>query len=232
MPVRQIGSGALSAPTAGRSIPPLVNAPAHDIVFSASPATVGGAVTSIPTTVGNTVSVINPPTLGAGAGFAYGTFDGVDDQIRLAASPALSVTNYTILVVAKFSSISGYNTLFYGMPPGGDRMDLSLISGTLSFVGNNSSTATATHTWTPDTNWHIFTVTRASGAITLGVDSAVQSTNVTAPESITSFNIGQKRAGGFSTVQVARAVIWTSALSAASLTNERNNLAAAYGITL
>lgn len=233
MPVRQIGSGSLTAATEGRSWPRLVNAAAHDIVFSASPAAVGSPVTAVPTSVGNTVTVVNPPTLGKSpAGFVFGDFDGVDDQIRLSPTPALGLTNFTAIVVGRFKAISGTQTLFYGMPPGGDRMDLSIMSGTLTYVGNGSSTATATHTWTPDTNWHIFTIVRASGAITIGVDGVEQSTTVTSPESFSSFNIGQKRGGGFASVSVARASIFSSALSGAARVNERANLAPYYGVTL
>lgn len=230
MSIRYFADTSLTAPDQGRSWPLIANA-LHDIPFAATPAAVGQLITSIPTTIGNTVSVESPPTLARGEGFVLGDFDGLDDQIRLAQSPAISMTNFTIMIVAAFKVLTGYQSLFYGMPPGGDRSDLSLNSGVLTFVGNTSGTAIRTHPWTPDTKLHIFEVTQASAAVTIGVDGVEASGAVSSPLPISSFNIGQKRGGGFTGLKVGRAVILPG-LNAGQRATARGILAGQFGIKL
>lgn len=239
MPFVKVTVPAVLSSPASRSKPVTITPALHRITPSQSTVAVGQEITSIPTDVGNSITVVNPPVMRA-APFTYGAFRGTanseDDSVRLASSPAVSLAEFTTLVVARLKNValgSGNTSIFYMMPPGGGRNDLTLLapSGTrvLRFTSGTSANQ-VNHGWTPDTNWHIFSVTQGPGSVAVGVDGVEATANFT-PETSNGFSLGTNRGGGFANVDVADAIIFPY-LTPAQRLAEVQNLAAFYGITL
>jgi len=236
--IRIVSPGVIGSPTS-RSRPPTLTPALHRITPSQSPSQVGQEITSIPSEVGNSISVEAPPVMRADP-MTYGAFrgsvNGEDDTVRLAASPSVTLATFTTLVVARLKNVAlgdGYTSLFYMMPPGGNRSDLTLWAPSATRVlrwSGGSGGQTVDHGWTPDTQWHVFTVRQTADAVSVGVDG-VESTVEGPSLAGSSFSIGRRRGGGYSAVDVADAVIFP-ALGASAFTAEVANFANFYGVSL
>lgn len=219
--------GVIANPIA-RLIPKTLTPALHRITPARTKSKVGEPILAIPTPVGNTVSVVAPPPLVTlETGFTYARFDGVDDLLQL--TGALSLPTFTTIQVGRLKTTSGtYQTLFRMMPSTGARGDLSLINGVLTFVADTGQTAT--HPWTPDTDFHVFAVTQSSGAVSISVDGIERATTLT-PAPATGLSIGVKRGGGFTDLDLIDQIIYPN-LTVPQRVAEYANLALAYGIEL
>jgi len=222
-----------------RGAPATLTTPRHRVTFSQARIPTGGDITAVPTEVGNTVTVVQPPVLRADP-FYYGAFRGTvndqDDQIRLSATPAISMAGFTTIMIARLKTVQlgdGYTSLFYMMPPGGNRSDLTLWapSGARVLRFTTGAGTNVDHGWTPDTQWHVFSVTQSGDSVAVGVDG--QEAIVTGIDTLASngFNIGQRRGGGFSAIDVADVAIFPY-MALADRRAEMTNLADFYNIEM
>jgi hypothetical protein len=206
-----------------------------------SPDALGAPITQMPQGAGSqtgTTPVVTgaPVKRGSGTGFSFAEIRA-GDALRTGML-ASSQDGSTIMVVARLLDTVGTQTIFYNGPTGSDRWDLTLFpSGTerLRYVYSTSDGKQATHPWVPDTEWHVFTVTRTATAVNIGVDLQFKSTTDIAPNRpFGTFQVGQRRnttaADLLQNIDVAEVLISPSPMLTEYRNAEIKNLMAYYGM--
>ncbi|GGF30221.1 hypothetical protein GCM10010922_01470 [Microbacterium sorbitolivorans] len=220
---------------------PLLNPfPYNRIVPGMAPDALGSPITAIPTGPGSTNPSIpavvgDPIKRGSGTGFSFAELDGVNDALSVSTDPN-SRAAATIMIVARLKSTAGFQTIFFNGPSGANRWDLTLFDAgpnRLRYVYSSSDTTLATHPWIPDTDWHVFTVTRTASTVNIGVDLQFSPTlGITTDPSLSTIRVGQRRGSGAQSqaIDIAEVIVFPTLAVSEFRVAEVKNLMAYYGL--
>lgn len=169
----------------------------------------------------------SPTVINSGGGRAV-SFDGIDDQMRVAYTRG---TPHTIAVVFRFVSPKRGETVFYGY--GGASAGSVLIDvGADSIVGLGSSTTLRfSPVVVPDNKWHVVLLSVDGPNSVLRVDGReMTGTLPIAARDGINLGYGTTGSGGKSNIEYKRVIQFSGAASSGTRDSIVNTLASRYGI--